>query len=477
MKFIFNKYIVGVVIIFILFEYAICTDYQRYVESNIKNTVKNIELKFDKVKVSVGDLAYLKGKTCQEMMLPLQKQVARSPSINSISVIQDGQYFCSSIVGSNISKKSIPEKEIYIKEKNLLTDQPSISYYHRYDDENGFQFFMKEIPVELEDSRFGQISLSNSQYVISKDNEFSIHVLNDDKVYSSNKYGFHLLLKYDRWSSIKSYLVDNQIFIIITLLMLILLRILSNTSTRLNFDFYKLRKAIRKNQITPYVQPIVSEKEQIIGGEVLARWIKPCGTIISPLEFIPQMEKFGLIGEMTQSILRQLNDNYQNSTQNGLRISVNLTENCLYNDEIYTLCKQLSKKCILVLEFTESTEFENREKITSYMQKFRVIGVKFALDDYGTGYSSLQYLNYYQFDFIKIDKSFIDNIETNSQSLKILENIILLANNLDIKLVAEGVENKNQQQILNELQISSHQGFLYFKPMPLNEFNVIINAN
>ena len=110
------------------------------------------------------------------------------------------------------------------------------------------------------------------------------------------------------------------------------------------------------------------------------------------------------------------------------------------------------------------------------MQKFRAIGVKFALDDYGTGYSSLQYLNYYQFDFIKIDKSFIDDIETNSQSLKILENIILLANNLDIKLVAEGVENKNQQQILNELKISSHQGFLYFKPMPLNDFNVIINA-
>lgn len=477
MKFIINKYMVGVIVIFILFEYVICADYQQYVESNIKNTVKNIELKFDKAKVSVDDLAYLKGKTCQEMMLPLQKKVARWPSINSISVIRDGQYFCSSVVGSNISKKSIPEKEVYIKEKNLLTGQPSISYYHRYDDNNGIQFFMKEIPIELEDSRFGQISLSNSQYVISKGNVFSNHALTNEEVYPSNKYDFHLLFKYDRWDSIKSYVIDNQLIIIILLLTFVLLRILSVTSTLFNVDFYKLRNAIRKKQITPYVQPIVSEKEQIIGGEVLARWIKPCGTIISPLEFIPQMEKFGLIGEMTQSILRQLNDNYQNSTQNGLRISVNLTENCLYNDEIYILCKQLSEKCILVLEFTESTEFENREKITSYMQKFRAIGVKFALDDYGTGYSSLQYLNYYQFDFIKIDKSFIDNIETNSQSLKILENIILLANNLDIKLVAEGVENKNQQQILNELQISSHQGFLYFKPMPLNDFNVIINAN
>lgn len=464
----------GVVILFILFEYAICADYQQYVESNIKNRVKNIELKFDKAVVLVDDFTSLKGKTCQEMMLPLQKQVARSPSINSISVIQDGQYFCSSVVGSNISKKSIPEKEIYIKEKNLLTGKPSISYYHRYDDSNGIQFFMKEIPVELEDVRLGQISLSNSQYVISKGNIFSTHALTDEEVYSSNKYDFHLLYKYDRWRSIKSYIIDNRLIIVISLLILVLLRILSNKNTRCNVDFYKLRNAIRKNQITPYVQPIVSAKEQIIGGEVLARWIKPCGTIISPLDFIPQMEQFGLIGEMTKSILYQLNNSYKNSAHNGLRISVNLTESCLYNDEIYTLCKQLSEKCILVLEFTESTEFENREKITSYMQKFRAIGVKFALDDYGTGYSSLQYLNYYQFDFIKIDKSFIDDIETNSQSLKILENIILLANNLDIKLVAEGVENKNQQQILNELQISSHQGFLYFKPMPLKEFNVVV---
>ncbi|WP_122032585.1 EAL domain-containing protein [Aliivibrio sp. EL58] len=474
MKFIVNKYIVGVVILFILFEYAICTDYQRYVESNIQKTVKNIELKFDKVAVLVDEFTYLKGKTCQEMMLPLQKQVADSPSINSISVIQDGQYFCSSIVGSNISKKSIPEKEIYIKEKNLLTGKPSISYYHRYDDSNGIQFFMKEIPMELEDSRLGQMSLSNSQYVISKGNQFSIHILNGEKIYSSDKYDFHLLLKYDRWSSIKAYIVDNRILIVILLLMSILLRVLPSTSTRLNFDFYKLRKAIRKNQITPYVQPIVNEKEKIIGGEVLARWIKPCGTIISPLDFIPQMEKFGLIGAMTKSILCQLNDGYKDLNGTDLKISVNLTESCLYDDEIYTLCEQLSKKLTLVLEFTESTEFENREKITSYMQKFRAIGVKFALDDYGTGYSSLRYLNYYQFDFIKIDKSFIDDIETNSQSLKILENIILLANNLDIKLIAEGVENKNQQEMLNELQISSHQGFLYFKPMSLKDFNIVV---
>ncbi|MGR6838887.1 EAL domain-containing protein [Aliivibrio wodanis] len=476
MKGLFNKYMIGVIAVFVFFKYVIYADYTQYVETNIKITVENIETRFDKIKTSVQELSSLKEQTCQEMMLSLQKKVARCPLINSISVIRDGQYFCSSIVGEKISKKEVPKKEIYIKENNLLTNQPSISYYHRYDNDNGLQFFMKEVPVELEDRRLGHIVLSNSEYTISKGNVFGIHDPIDEKIYSSNKYDFYLLLKYDRWTSIKSYLLDNQLIIVIFVLIVLPLCALSSKVTYLNFGFYKLRNAIRKNQITPFVQPIVNSNERIIGGEILARWIMPCGNIISPIEFIPKVERFGLMEKMTKSILFQLNDHYKDSLHNGLRISVNLTESCLYDDEIYHLCKLLCDKFILVLEFTESTEFEDRHKIILYMQKFRDIGVQFALDDYGTGYSSLQYLNYYQFDFVKIDKSFIDDIETNKQSLKILENIILLANNLNINLVAEGVENKNQKQILNDLNISSHQGFLYFKPMPLSEFYSIVKG-
>lgn len=470
MKFIINKYIVGVIVIFILFECAICVDYQQYVESNIKNTVKNIELKFDKAKVSIDELTHLKDQTCQEMMLPLQKIVALSPTINSISIIRNGQYYCSSIVGMNISKKAVPEKEINIKEKDSLTGLPAISYYHRYDEANGIQFFMKGIPFDLEESRVGNVILSNQEYTISKENQFGLHKANEEDNYPSAKYDFLILLKYDAASSVKNYLIDNRLVIVISLLVMALLKALSVKSTLFNLDFFTLRKAIKHNYIKPFVQPIVNEKEHIIGGEVLARWITEKGGIISPLEFIPKIEKFGLMNAMTKSLLSQLIECYQNSPKSELRISVNLTENCLYDDEIFLLCKQLCDKFILVLEFTESTEFEDRQKIISYMQKFRAVGVKFALDDYGTGYSSLQYLNYYQFDFVKIDKSFIDDIETNKQSLKIVENIILLANNLNINLVAEGVENKNQKQILNDLNISSHQGFLYFKPMPLNEF-------
>ena len=477
MKIIFNKVMVSVTIILLFLGLYIIADYQQYIKSNIKNTVNNIELKFDEVKVSADELFYLKDKTCQEMMLPLQKIVVLSPTIDSISVIRNGKYYCSSIVGINISKKESPIKEINIKENDLLTGLPAISYYHRYDNLNGIQFHMTRPLSVLEESRVGSISLSNQQSIISTGNKFGEHTVNDKEVYHSGKYDFLILLKYDRLASVKHYVIDNRLAIVISLLVIALLKVLSIKSVLFNTDYFKLIKAIKYNEIKPFVQPIVNEEEEVVGGEVLARWITEKEGIISPIVFIPKVEKFGLMNSMTKSLLGQLVDSYQSSPQSELRISVNLTENCLYDDEIFLLCKQLSDKCLLVLEFTESTEFEDRYKIITYMQKFRDIGVKFALDDYGTGYSSLRYLNYYQFDYIKIDKSFIDDIETNVQSLKILENIISLANNLDIKLVVEGIENKNQQQILHELQVSLYQGFLFFKPMPLNDFNVVVNAN
>ncbi|RYU66839.1 EAL domain-containing protein [Aliivibrio finisterrensis] len=476
MKDIFNKYIIGVFVVFVVSKYVVFADYEKFVESNVEHTIVQIESKFSKAKEIAVELEHLKSKNCNEMILSLQKVTALNPAINSISIIRDGRYYCSSLVGLNISKKEVPQKEIHIKEKNVLTGLPAISYYHQYDGENGIQFFMKGVAEDLKESRVGNVLLSNEEYTLSSDNQFGEHSVNGDDTYESNQYDFIILLNYNVAVSIKHYLIDNRFFIAMVLFALLLAKVLSIKSSIFNYDYYKLKKVIKRHQIKPFVQPVVNEKEEIVGGEVLARWITSTGKVISPLDFIPKIEKYGLMGSMTKSILTQLNEYKGTSGYHGLRISVNLTEMCLYNEEIYSLCCQLAKKCTLVLEFTESTEFENRTKIISYMQKFRDIGVKFALDDYGTGYSSLQYLNYYQFDFVKIDKSFIDDIEINSLSLKILENIILLANNLDIKLVAEGVENKNQQQILNELQISSHQGFLYFKPMPLQDFNTVVKG-
>ncbi|MUK75644.1 EAL domain-containing protein [Aliivibrio fischeri] len=476
MKFITNKYIGYLLILIVFVQFFVVTDYENFVDNNVRKTVESIEHKLDSAKGTVGELQKIKEKNCDEMMLPLQKIVALNPMINSIAFIRDGQYYCSSIVGKKISSKVPPKKEIHIHEKNKLTGMPSFSYYHQYNDEHGIQFYMKGISVDLGDSPVGHLSLSNKEYVISKDNVFSVYVPNEKQTHQSDKYDFVILLDYNAGLSIKNYLISHILTIIIVILLLILIKVISFKVSLLDFERVKIKKAIKNNRIVPFIQPIVDADENIIGGEILARWVISSGEIIPPLSFIPKIEKFGLINAMTKSLLNQLKGYVNEQYVHRLKVSVNFTESCLYDEEMYELCKELSEHFILILEFTESMEFADKNKIISYMEKFRKIGVQFSLDDYGTGYSSLKYLNYYQFDVIKIDKSFIDDIETNQHSIKIIENIILLANNLNIQLVAEGVENHRQKKILNDLNISAQQGFYYFKPMPLDNFHSIMNS-
>ncbi|MUK62044.1 EAL domain-containing protein [Aliivibrio fischeri] len=476
MKFITNKYISYLLILIAFVQFFVVTDYENFVDNNVRKTVESIEYKLDSAKGTVGELQKIKEKNCDEMMLPLQKIVALNPMINSIAFIRDGQYYCSSIVGKKISSKVPPKKEIHIHEKNKLTGMPSFSYYHQYNDDHGIQFYMKGISVDLGDSPVGHLSLSNKEYVISKDNVFSVYVPNEKQTHQSDKYDFVILLDYNAGLSIKNYLLSHILTIIIVILLLILIKVISFKVSLLDFERVKIKKAIKNNRVVPFIQPIVDADENIIGGEILARWVTSSGEIIPPLSFIPKIEKFGLINAMTKSLLNQLKGYVNEQYVHRLKVSVNFTESCLYDEEMYELCKELSGHFILILEFTESMEFADKNKIISYMEKFRKIGVQFSLDDYGTGYSSLKYLNYYQFDVIKIDKSFIDDIETNQHSIKIIENIILLANNLNIQLVAEGVENHRQKKILNDLNISAQQGFYYFKPMPLDNFHSIMNS-
>ncbi|ACH64146.1 sensory transduction protein kinase [Aliivibrio fischeri MJ11] len=476
MKFITNKYTVYLLILVVFVQFFVVTDYEKFVDNNVRSAIESIEYKLDSAKETVGELQKFKEKNCEEMMLPLQKIVALNPMINSISFVRDGAYYCSSIAGKKVFSAVLPKREIHIHEKNYLTGMPSFSYYHQYNDDHGVQFYMKGISVDLGDSPVGHLSLSNKEYVISKNNVFSLYVPNEKQTHKSEKYDFVILLDYNAELSIKNYLVSHVFTIIIVLLLIMLIKVLSFKLSLLDIDLIKLKKAIKNNRIVPFIQPIVDADEKIIGGEVLARWITSSGEIIPPLSFIPKIEKFGLINAMTKSLLNQLKVYVNEHQVSGLKVSVNFTESCLYDEEMYELCKELSGHFILILEFTESMEFADKNKIISYMEKFRRIGVQFSLDDYGTGYSSLKYLNYYQFDVIKIDKSFIDDIETNQHSIKIIENIILLANNLDIQLVAEGVENHRQKKILNDLNISAQQGFYYFKPMPLDNFHSIVRS-
>ncbi len=161
----------------------------------------------------------------------------------------------------------------------------------------------------------------------------------------------------------------------------------------------------------------------------------------------------------------------------AFKLSFNLTELCLFEPKVYALSKRLAQHCRLVLEFTESTPFI-RKDTPEKMLVYRQHGVEFAIDDYGTGFSAPHYLTEYKFDYLKIDKCFIDNInDKKEESTHLIESIVFLAKKMNLELVAEGVETDIQKNILKTLGIRYFQGFLFYKPMDLKAFSQLIAKN
>nr|WP_242452958.1 EAL domain-containing protein [Photobacterium damselae] len=240
--------------------------------------------------------------------------------------------------------------------------------------------------------------------------------------------------------------------------------------TGLNWAKFEVENAIINNKIKPYVQPIVDDNGDIVGGEILARWIKDNGEIVPPNVFIPTIEQYDLMVPMTLSLLDQVIEYQSLYHYKRLHLSFNVTEACLNDPKIKQVCRILSRYCDVVLELTENQQLVQTDTAQTMMASMRKFGVKFALDDYGTGYSTLDYLRKIKFDYLKIDKSFVDHITSDDVSNAIIDNIIALADRLNIRIIAEGIEQPEQVEILKSRGVIYFQGYLYGKPMLLDEF-------
>ena len=234
--------------------------------------------------------------------------------------------------------------------------------------------------------------------------------------------------------------------------------------------------AIQNREFKPYIQPLVSTTNgSISGGELLARW-HTNGKIIRPEHFIMAVESAGLIPEMTMQMLEQIDKEVHNTEDNkrlnNLILSVNITPELLNNRIFINDCLTLNKrkKFRFVLELTEQKPFVLNSSTVRMMDKLCASGVKFALDDFGTGCSTLSYLKYFPVHYIKIDKSFVRGILVDDICKHIIESIIALADKLNISIIAEGIEEKEQADILYSMGVSYFQGYYFGKPEPLNNF-------
>ena len=241
----------------------------------------------------------------------------------------------------------------------------------------------------------------------------------------------------------------------------------------------ELRDAIIKNQFEMYYQPrICLANKKVSGAEALIRWNHPEKGLIYPVFFIPYAEEAGLINEIGQqvigTVIKQLAQ-WKIDLVKEIPIAINISALQFNEGEIReTIMKQCKlhevSPNLIELEITESVVMENPEKSTKTLQDLRNIGVRIAIDDFGTGQSSLAYLKKLPLDTLKIDKSFIHDIEKNADDIAIVKIIIALAKVLDLDIIAEGVELSVQEKMLNNLSCQHVQGYYYAKPMPAKEF-------
>lgn len=247
-----------------------------------------------------------------------------------------------------------------------------------------------------------------------------------------------------------------------------------------NRSKYMMEKEIHKSLInkefTLNFQPIINMSDKSIRGlEVLLRWPNNVLNELNIGHVIQLAEQTGQILEIDKYVLNTTIEtlNSYNDKLIDKTISINVSAQSFFSDEFFQMVQRvLSNHEIsysLEFEVTEYTIIDDKLKAFEIMTKFKKLGIKFALDDFGTKYSSLNYLIDLPFDILKIDKSYIDIIKTNKNSLSIVKNIINLCKDLDLEVVCEGVEDENQDLILSNVGSNFAQGYYYSKPKRIEE--------
>jgi EAL domain-containing protein (putative c-di-GMP-specific phosphodiesterase class I) len=220
----------------------------------------------------------------------------------------------------------------------------------------------------------------------------------------------------------------------------------------------------------------------MVSAEALIRWQHPKYGIISPNDFIPLAEENGLILEIGDWVLQKVCYYFQKWKQNNIPIvpiSINLSaQRFLKNDLIATIHDTIKKTQVdpanLEIEITESTLIQHEEIVNATLESLKDDGIQVALDDFGTGYSSLTYLKKFPIDTIKIDQSFIMNIGKSQSDEIIIKSIIFLSKGLNKRVVAEGVETREQLLFLQQQGCDEIQGYYFSKPVSSKEFQAFL---
>ena len=241
----------------------------------------------------------------------------------------------------------------------------------------------------------------------------------------------------------------------------------------------ELQQSLQKNEFEINYQPVIDlQAGRCVGAEALISWVQPGGKRVRPDLFIPLAEDTGLIEPMTEWLMRQIRRELEDllAGDRSLHIAINLSPVHFESDRILRTSRQVfSKSGIrpeqIIYEITERGLIEEDNVIArEVMSRLRERKSHIALDDFGTGYSSLSYINSFTLDYLKIDKAFVEAIGTDSLTAGLVDSIIDMAKRLELRIIAEGIETREQAEYLQQQGVDYGQGWHYTKALPVAEF-------
>lgn len=246
----------------------------------------------------------------------------------------------------------------------------------------------------------------------------------------------------------------------------------------------EIKNALHRGEFYLVYQPIVNPKNgKTEMVEALLRWENPLLGSVSPLEFIPYLEVTGEIRRIGKWITREICKHWKkiSKVNNNIIISMNVSPEQIKDANFFEVTKEIVSQCDLdaeklIIEITESSLMENIEVSTKILKNLRNFGIKIAIDDFGSGYSSFSYLSKLPIDIIKIDKSLIDKIDNPEKEYVLIDTIISLAHKLNLKTISEGIELKNQYEYLKKNNCDYIQGFYFYKPQKIINLLKILNS-
>jgi EAL domain-containing protein (putative c-di-GMP-specific phosphodiesterase class I) len=245
----------------------------------------------------------------------------------------------------------------------------------------------------------------------------------------------------------------------------------------------ELRRAVEHQQFELHYQPQVNTATgRIVGAEALVRWRREDGELVSPRKFLARAEANGMIIPINEWVLRRACRDAQAWRRAGLppiRIAVNMSPVQFRRQNVGKLITDTLKETgleprWLELEITESIVMENTKALIRELNRLRKLGVQFSIDDFGTGYSSFRYIKAFPIGRLKIDQSFIANMHRDASDVAIVQAIIGLAKNLNLGVIAEGVETEEQRRWLANEGCDEAQGFFFSPPLPADEFVALL---